>query len=75
MNTFERIRRLAYELPPPNPLTCDLVMEANTAESYCYELKAKVERYGKALNQIANQDYRGNRSPESEIAYSALNPE
>ena len=35
-------------------------------------LRARVSRYYAALTRIANQDYRGNRSHESEIARKAL---
>ena len=43
----------------------------------CYEqendtLRARVNELEEALNQIANQDYRGNRSVESQIAYAVL---
>jgi hypothetical protein len=36
------------------------------------ELKDRIKRLEEALRQIANQDYRGNRSTESEIAFRAL---
>lgn len=35
-------------------------------------LEERVSRYNAALTRIANQDYRGNRSHESEIARQAL---
>jgi hypothetical protein len=34
-----------------------------------------IDRYRAALERIANMDYRGNRSPEQEIAYRALRAE
>ena len=37
-------------------------------------LKERVERLEEALRRIANTDYRGNRSTESQIAFDALNP-
>lgn len=46
---------------------------------YCFalerhneELTARCAAFATALREIANSDYRGNRSPESEIAYLAL---
>ena len=38
------------------------------------ELKRRIKRLEEALRQIANQDYRGNRSTESQIAFEALKP-
>ncbi len=35
-------------------------------------LKARIKRLEDALRRIANQDYRGNRSTESQIAAEAL---
>jgi len=35
-------------------------------------LKQRIHRLESALREIANQDYRGNRSTESEIAFRAL---
>jgi hypothetical protein len=36
------------------------------------ELKQRIKRLEEALREIANQDYRGNRSNESQIAFRAL---
>ena len=36
------------------------------------EMKDRIKRLEEALRQIANQDYRGNRSTESQIAFEAL---
>lgn len=38
------------------------------------QLKDRIKRLEDALREIANQDYRGNRSTESEIAFRALQP-
>ncbi len=38
-------------------------------------LRRKIERLEGALQKIVDQDYRGNRSTEYEIAYEALNKE
>ena len=38
------------------------------------EARARIAHLEKALRQIANQDYRGNRSEESQIAFEALKP-
>jgi cell division protein FtsB len=37
-------------------------------------LKQRIKRLEDALREIANQDYRCNRSTESEIAFRALQP-
>jgi len=34
----------------------------------------RIKRLEEALREIANQDYRGNRSNESQIAFRALQP-
>jgi hypothetical protein len=44
---------------------CDLERELNAANQ-------RIKRLEEALSQIANQDYRGNRSTESQIAFNAL---
>ena len=36
------------------------------------ELLERIKRMEDALRRIANQDYRGNRSTESQIAFEAL---
>ena len=36
------------------------------------KLKERIKRLEEALSRIANQDYRGNRSTESQIAFDAL---
>ena len=36
------------------------------------ELKQRIKRLEEALHRIANADYRGNRSTESQIAFEAL---
>lgn len=38
------------------------------------EARARIAHLEKALRRIANQDYRGNRSEESQIAAEALKP-
>ena len=38
------------------------------------EARARIARLESALRRIANQDYRGNRSTESQIAFEALKP-
>ena len=40
--------------------------------AYTARLEARVARLREALAEIANTDYRGNRSTESHIAYRAL---
>ena len=44
---------------------CQLERELNAAN-------ARIKRLEEALRRIANQDYRGNRSTESQIAFDAL---
>jgi len=38
------------------------------------ELLDRIKQLEAALRRIANQDYRGNRSTESQIAFEALKP-
>jgi Xaa-Pro aminopeptidase len=38
------------------------------------EARARIAHLEAVLRRIANQDYRGNRSTESQIAAEALNP-
>jgi hypothetical protein len=38
------------------------------------EARARIAHLEAALRRIANQDYRGNRSTESQIAFEALKP-
>ena len=40
----------------------------------CEEQNQRIKRLEAALRKIANQDYRGNRSTESQIAVEALKP-
>ena len=44
---------------------CDIERELNAANQ-------RIKRLEEALSRIANQDYRGNRSTESQIAAEAL---
>jgi len=41
---------------------------------YASQLQDRIARLESALRKIANQDYRGNRSTESQIAFEALKP-
>ena len=49
-------------------------LTAKVAQLYegAEEQKQRIKRLKEALSQIANQDYRGNRSTESQIAFEAL---
>jgi hypothetical protein len=38
------------------------------------DARARIAHLEAALRRIANQDYRGNRSTESQIAFEALKP-
>jgi len=38
------------------------------------QLNQRIKHLESALRRIANQDYRGNRSTESQIAFEALKP-
>jgi cell division septum initiation protein DivIVA len=38
------------------------------------QLNQRIKHLEAALRRIANQDYRGNRSTESQIAFEALKP-
>ena len=61
----------------------DCRAELGAANAYIDEMetvgnifhKREVARLREALTKIANTDYRGNRSTESEIAYAALRGE
>ncbi len=48
---------------PPWACTCGLDL---------LQARQQAQRYRQALQEIAEMDYRGNRSPESEIAFRAL---
>jgi len=41
---------------------------------YASQLQDRIARLESALREIVNQDYRGNRSTESQIAVEALKP-
>jgi hypothetical protein len=41
---------------------------------YASQIQERIKRLEAALRKIANQDYRGNRSTESQIAVEALKP-
>jgi hypothetical protein len=45
---------------------------ARTLESELNAANDRIKRQEEALRRIANQDYRGNRSTESQIAFEAL---
>ena len=61
---------------------CDIERELNAANSIIRQqqlldeenlrLQDRIHRLESALREITNQDYRGNRSTESEIAFRAL---
>ena len=63
---------------------CELERELNAANSFIRQqqlldeenlrLQDRIHRLESALREIANQDYRGSRSTESQIAFRALQP-
>jgi hypothetical protein len=53
-------------------INIDLFEERDKLRSENEALKARIMRLEIALFRIANQDYRGNRSTESQIAFEAL---
>ena len=57
----------AVKYQPPQPQS----YSAETA-ALITKLKDRIKRLEDALSRIANQDYRGNRSTESQIAFEAL---
>lgn len=57
----------AVKYKPPQPQS----YSAETA-ALITKLKDRIKRLEEALSRIANQDYRGNRSTESQIAFDAL---
>ena len=52
----------------------DLGMLCRTLERQLNASQHRIKRLEEALSRIANQDYRGNRSTESQIAADALKP-
>jgi len=62
-------------------LAGDSLRDALVPSEFCRQLERelnaandRIKRLEDALREIANQDYRGNRSTESEIAFRALKP-
>ena len=51
---------------------CYAVCEGQKLELALNAANDRIKRLEEALRQIANQDYRGNRSTESQIAFNAL---
>ena len=66
----DRIKQLEEELMEVNNkhsvLVADVVLNEDRAE--------RIRHLESALRRIANQDYRGNRSTESQIAFEVLKP-
>ena len=66
----DRIKQLEEQLMEVknkhSALVADVVLDEDRAE--------RIKRLEEALRRIANQDYRGNRSTESQIAFEALKP-
>ena len=58
---------MKYQAPQPQSYS------AETA-ALITQLKDRIKHLEAALRRIANQDYRGNRSTESQIAAEALKP-
>jgi len=60
---------------PRTDAACNIYDLQIVAEDIERELNAaneRIKRLEEALRQIVNQDYRGNRSTESQIAFEAL---
>lgn len=53
---------------------CDAYKFARQLEHELNAANERIKRLEDSLREIANQDYRGNRSTESEIAFRALQP-
>lgn len=68
MTLSKRLRSLAYQR---SACGMDSELEVLCAERM-EELEARLSRLRGALEKIANTDYRGNRSTESQIARKAL---
>lgn len=63
------------KIPKGHSVGCYVFVEEQKTKRLERELAAasrSVKELEEVLNQIANQDYRGNRSVESQIAYAAL---
>jgi hypothetical protein len=61
-------RRIERELDEANAI----IRQQQLLDEENLRLKDRIKRLEEALRQIANQDYRGNRSTESQIAFRAL---
>jgi predicted nucleic acid-binding Zn-ribbon protein len=62
---------------PHGPLDGVVTVDADFAAQLERELttaQERIKRLETALRRIANTDYRGNRSTESQIAFEALKP-
>ncbi len=65
MSEYEHTEHLLIQI--------DYLRTANRQlREYAEDAVAKIKRLEDALRRIANQDYRGNRSTESQIAAEAL---
>ena len=51
-----------------------IALEVRKREDRIKQLEDRITHLESALRRIANQDYRGNRSTESQIAEEALKP-
>ncbi len=58
----------------PHSTMYDLAGEMKRIERELNAANERIKRLEEALREIANQDYRGNRSTESQIAFRALQP-
>lgn len=75
MSDTPRIDAAEIRIKSTGPCLVNNVCTIDTARRIERELNAahaRIKRLEDALRRIANQDYRGNRSTESQIAFDAL---
>lgn len=70
MSLEEQLRNDAQSLREVGWFNRAIMMDA--AANEIQKLNERIERLEAALRRIANQDYRGHRSTESQIAFQAL---
>lgn len=76
MDGYRRVARIEH---PGAPICdgCNFPVPACRGYGDCddHDLIAERDRYRAALEEIAGEDYRGNRSQGAALAYKALHPD
>ena len=63
---------MKYQPPQPQSYSAETAALITRLKDRIKQLEDRIKRLDEALSRIANQDYRGNRSTESQIAFDAL---